>query len=78
MGDVVALRKGRAFRAQHILETNHELASVLTAKRDKSGNLEEPASDKEAARQRKLARMQAVRQTEGQAEPLVLVRYCRM
>ena len=55
-------------KAQHIVDINHELAQVLFNRKEKG---EHPSTN--AERRRKLARMEALRQTQGADPPLLSV-----
>ncbi|XP_064643236.1 nephrocystin-4-like isoform X3 [Lineus longissimus] len=56
----------RTYKAQPLAETNHELATMLVTKHRPLQQKEEELEKMDPARRRKLARMQAVRQTDGE------------
>ena len=68
----VAHGKTKICKAQHVVETNQELAAVLFTKRDKTLK-DEANRESDEVRRRKLARMQAVRARDGAENQNIMV-----
>ncbi|XP_071477483.1 nephrocystin-4-like, partial [Diadema antillarum] len=65
------LKQKRSFLASHMAEADQELATVLFSRRDKTtAVLKESNREGDHVKQRKLARMEAVRQQEGRENGL--------
>ena len=68
------LTKTRVCKAQHMAETNHELASVLFTKKDATGKADVPELNQDT--QRKLSRIQTIRKMENTEANVIGVSSC--
>ena len=72
---VSVLTKTRVCKAQHMAETNHELASVLFTKKDATGKADVPELNQDT--QRKLSRIQTIRKMENTEANVIGVSSCK-